>query len=39
MAPEDRQQVRDAAVEVAGQIKNPDVKSGVNTIARAFEMM
>jgi hypothetical protein len=39
MAPEDRQQVRDAAVEVAGQMNNPDVKSGVNTVARALEML
>ena len=39
MAPDDRQQVRNAAAEVAEQVKNPDVKSGVNTIARAFELL
>jgi hypothetical protein len=39
MTPEARTQVRNAAVEAAGQIKNPDVQSGVNTVARAFEML
>jgi hypothetical protein len=38
MAPDDRFQVKNAAVEAADQIKNPDVKSGVNTVARGFEM-
>jgi len=36
MAPEDRQLLRNAAAEAATQIKDPDVKSGVNAIARAF---
>jgi hypothetical protein len=36
MAPDDRQMLRNAAAEAATQIKNPDVKSGVNAIARAF---
>ena len=39
MAPNDRKQVRNAAVEAAEGIKNPDAKSGVNTIARAFERL
>ncbi len=39
MAPDDRSQMKNAAVEAAGLIKNPDVQSGVNTIARAFEML
>lgn len=36
MAPDDRQLLRNAAAEAATQIKDPDVKSGVNAIARAF---
>ena len=36
MAPDDRQMLRNAAAEAATQIKNPDVKSGVNAIARAL---
>jgi hypothetical protein len=36
MAPDDRQLLRNAAAEAATQIKNPDVKSGVNAIARAL---
>jgi len=36
MAPDDRTLLRNAAAEAATQIKNPDVKSGVNAIARAF---
>ena len=36
MAPEDRDQMKNAAIEVADHSKNPDVKSGVNAIARAF---
>jgi hypothetical protein len=36
MAPDDRDQLKNAAVEVAEHVKNPDVKSGVNAIARAF---
>jgi hypothetical protein len=36
MAPDDRQVLRNAAAEAATQIKDPDVKSGVNAIARAF---
>jgi hypothetical protein len=39
LAPEDRFQVKVAAVEAAGQIQNPDAKSGVDTIARAFELI
>jgi hypothetical protein len=39
MAPDDRSQMKNAAAEAAELIKNPDVKSGVNTIARAFEMI
>jgi hypothetical protein len=39
MAPDDRNQLKNAAVEAAGLIKNTDVQSGVNTIARAFEML
>jgi len=39
MAPDDRNQLKNAAVEAAGLIKNPDVRSGVNTVARAFEML
>jgi hypothetical protein len=39
MAPDDRTQMKTAAVEAAELIKNPDVKSGVNTVARAFEML
>jgi hypothetical protein len=31
--------MKSAAVEAAGLIKNTDVQSGVNTIARAFEMI
>ena len=29
----------DSAAEVAEYVKNPDVKSGVNTIARAFALL
>jgi hypothetical protein len=36
LAPDDRQLLRNAAAEAADQVKNPDVKSGVNAIARAF---
>ena len=36
LAPDDRQLLRNAAAEAATQIKDPDVKSGVNAIARAF---
>jgi hypothetical protein len=36
MAPDDREQLKIAAAEVAEQIKNPDARSGVNAIARAF---
>jgi hypothetical protein len=36
MTPDDRDQLKNAAVEVADHTKNPDVKSGVNVIARAF---
>ncbi len=39
MEPNDRTLVRNAAVEVAEHVKNPDVKSAVNTIARALEML
>jgi len=39
MSPDDRQQVRNAAAQVAEELKNPDVKSGVSTIARAFELL
>jgi hypothetical protein len=39
MSPDDRQRVRNAAAEVAEVMKNPDVKSGVSTIARAFEIL
>lgn len=38
MAPDDRKLLRNAAAEAATQIKDPDVKSGVNAIARAFAM-
>lgn len=36
MAPDDREKVKNAAVEVAEHLKNPDAKSGVNFVARAF---
>lgn len=36
MAPDDRQLVRNAAAEAATQIKNADVRSAINTVARAF---
>jgi hypothetical protein len=36
MAPGDRDQLKVAAAEVAEHLKNPDAKSGVNAIARAF---
>lgn len=36
LAPDDRDQLKNAAAEVADHVKNPDVKSGVNAIARAF---
>lgn len=39
LAPDDKYQMKNAAAEAAELIKNPDVKSGVNTIARAFEMI
>jgi hypothetical protein len=39
MAPHDRDVVKSAAIEVAQQIRNPDAKSGVNAIARAFTLM
>jgi hypothetical protein len=39
MEPNDRTQVRNAATEVAEHSKNPDVKSAVNSIARAFELL
>ena len=39
MTPADRLQVKTVAAQVAEEIKNPDVKSGVNAIARAFELL
>jgi hypothetical protein len=39
MEPSDRTLVRNAATEIAENSKNPDVKSAVNSIARAFEML
>lgn len=39
MSPEDRLQVKTAAHEVSLSAKNPDVKSGLNIITRAFEMI
>jgi hypothetical protein len=36
MAPNDRQVVRNAAAEAAALINNPDIKSAVNIVARAF---
>lgn len=39
MIPADREVVKSAAVEMANQIKNPDAKSGVSAIARAFTML
>jgi hypothetical protein len=36
LAPDDRDQLKNAAAEVADHVKNPDVKSGLNAIARAF---
>lgn len=39
ISPEDRKRVQSAAIEVAAQVKNPDVKSGVNTLARGMLML
>jgi hypothetical protein len=39
MTPADRERVKIAAAEVAEYVKNPDVKSGVNAIARAFALL
>lgn len=39
MTPQDRERVKISAAEVADYVKNPDVKSGVNAIARAFAML
>jgi hypothetical protein len=39
MTPEDRERVKIFAAEVADYVKNPDVKSGVNAIARALAML
>jgi hypothetical protein len=39
LAPDDRERVKFSAAEVADYLKNPDVKSGVNAIARAFAML
>ena len=39
ISPEGREIIKNAAFEVAQQIQNPDVKSGVNAIARAMQMM
>jgi hypothetical protein len=36
ISPDDRKRVQNAAFEVSEQIKNPDVKSGVNAIARGM---
>jgi hypothetical protein len=36
LAPDDREQLKVAAAEVAEHVKNPDARSGVNAIARAF---
>lgn len=39
MAPDDRQRVKTVAAAVAERLKNPDVKSGVNAVARGFELL
>jgi hypothetical protein len=39
MAPDDRERVQTAAVAVAQRVKNPDVKSGLNAVARGFELL
>ena len=39
MTPQDREILRNAAAEVAERIKDPDLKSGVNAIARAFALL
>jgi hypothetical protein len=39
ISPDDRKRVQNAAFEISDQIKNPDVKSGVNTIARGMLML
>lgn len=39
MAPNHRQRLKTVAAEAAEQIKNPDVKSGVNAVARALELL
>jgi hypothetical protein len=39
MAPQDREAVKNAAAAIADQIKNPDMKSGVNAIARGFALL
>lgn len=39
MAPDDRQRVRTVAAAVAERMKNPDVRSGMNAVARGFEML
>ena len=36
LAPDDRSQLKNAAAEVAEHVSNPDVKGGINAIARAF---
>lgn len=39
MSPSDRDRIKNAAVEVAGLMKNPDARSGVNFVARAFAQL
>lgn len=39
MSPDDREQVKNAAHEVAIAVKNKDVRSGLNFVTRAFEML
>jgi hypothetical protein len=39
MAPDDRLKVKTVAAAVAERIKNPDVQSGLNAIARGFELL
>jgi hypothetical protein len=39
MAPDDRERVQTAAVAVAQRVKNTDVQSGLNAVARGFEML
>jgi hypothetical protein len=39
MAPDDRERVQTAAVAVAQQVKYADVKSGLNAVARGFELL